>query len=668
MEIGLFAWLAVALAAILLLLPGILFSWVAKLRWPVALLSAPLISLSVIGVSPVVAPYLGLRWGMGTYLVGTLVAAALGLFLRYVITAGDDNEQWHGNPWWLISGVLGGGGVFAYRFLTEIPGWTGFSSNYDDPFHLNLVWSILDRGNGSSFAVDMFAAENPSGFYPAAWHDLVALVVETLDIPITVAANATTVSIGGLLWPMAIGLLAGTIFRSFHWAAITALLANAIAQTPAVMVWYGPLYPTILSAIMVPLVLGLIYWALLPAVRLKKDVIRTIVIVLLAVPGIGLAQASTLFGILYLSFPIVLTAVIRRYRLRAKAVGSSQKRAVYGAVIATTVGYFFVDLLTYLYAGIRNFRAGPTAINDPGGNLLQGFTNSILMEGGLPGPQAFPLLSKQSFTGLIILALIFLGCWTALKKAHTRWIPGSFAIALLLFFVAYSRSSTRIRMYMVGVWYGANYRLMMLAGIIAVLLLAIGIVTIALWVSRFVVRVPSVVAVAVVAVAVLLISQTTRPMDLSYRDIGTTFSYDPVEESEGRLLSQDELALLSRLEQHVEKDAWVTGNPWNGSVLTPALGNRHFTFPHVSRPPSNDALYLAKNLRWARYHPEVCQIVNEDNIRYVLDFGEDYLWNGTDGERRHLQFYGLQELDKEGIAEVIDSEGQARLLRITACD
>lgn len=164
-----------------------------------------------------------------------------------------------------------------------------------------------------------------------------------------------------------------------------------------------------------------------------------------------------------------------------------------------------------------------------------------------------------------------------------------------------------------------------------------------------------------------LMGQFSSMMTRAYEEVGYVFAFDTDHpESEG-LLSRDEYRLLERTEQEVPAKDVIIGNPWNGSVFAPAIADRQFVFPYVARSTDHDGLFVAQNLGDPQQREAVCSIIEKRRIRYVLDFGDDYLWHG-DVYDKSEQFPAVTDMYDKSVAEVIDQEGDAKLLKITECD
>ena len=68
-------------------------------------------------------------------------------------------------------------------------------------------------------------------------------------------------------------------------------------------------------------------------------------------------------------------------------------------------------------------------------------------------------------------------------------------------------------------------------------------------------------------------------------------------------------------------------------------------------------------LNRAATDPRVCDVVEDLDAYYVLDFGDQEINGGY-----HLGAYqGLQDLEEDGVAETGYGSGDAKLLAVTAC-
>jgi hypothetical protein len=127
------------------------------------------------------------------------------------------------------------------------------------------------------------------------------------------------------------------------------------------------------------------------------------------------------------------------------------------------------------------------------------------------------------------------------------------------------------------------------------------------------------------------------------------------------LISSDEMALINRLPQEVPEDATIAGNPWNGSALAYAFTGRKLLQLHLLSALPDGAEKVFTHLNAANSDPTVCPVVQRLNVDYVLDFGHREVHGGDNG------FNGLDNLEASGVATLVDSQGQAKLYKVTAC-
>jgi hypothetical protein len=127
------------------------------------------------------------------------------------------------------------------------------------------------------------------------------------------------------------------------------------------------------------------------------------------------------------------------------------------------------------------------------------------------------------------------------------------------------------------------------------------------------------------------------------------------------LVSSDEMALMKRLPDEIPQDATLLGNPWNGSALAYAFTGRKLIQLHMlsELPAGSDQLFTRLNM--ANSDPTLCPIVKRLHIGYVLDFGHNEVHGGDNG------FRGLDNLEATGVAKLVDSQGQAKIYKLTVC-
>src|SRR5690606_26089734 len=122
---------------------------------------------------------------------------------------------------WLLPTALVIGAVSGlWRIAAYVTDPSAISQTNDAVFHLNALRYILETGSASSLDVSSFIGG--TGFYPAAWHALASLIVLVSGATIPVAANALTIVIAVLIWPLGLTWFARAATGSSAIAAYTA--------------------------------------------------------------------------------------------------------------------------------------------------------------------------------------------------------------------------------------------------------------------------------------------------------------------------------------------------------------------------------------------------------------------------------------------------------------
>lgn len=656
-------WDAVAPAVVILLLlftPGYVVAWCAGASPRLRLTAAPPVSLSLIAGAAVLAPPLGLGWSVAVVIGVSVLVSSLFALVRVVIGRRRP-ERWTAT-WWLAgAGVILGGGVHAVRLVRALVHPNAVSQTFDSPFHLNLVRSMIERSNGSFLHVTLTNPEADRGFYPAAWHELVSLAVQVTGAPISVSTNAATIAVTAVLWPVGITMLQGTVTRSWWAAAVGGAVSCLLPQMPNHLTWFGVLYPNLLAYSLIPFLLALLCLALMSQ---GDGSARPWMLFVLGLPGLAIAHPSGFFSLFVLSFPLVLIGVAMGCAAKGRSLSSQFALGSAGALIVLAL-YMSLNWVSMAIPAVRRMREDPGTWS-PIGSVTSAIARALSTNSGW-STRGFGIVP------FLLGMLIFVGALWSFRSPRTMWLPLSHVLAIGLYTVAFA-VTTPLRAYVVGVWYGDIERLVALLGVTGVPLLAMGCVALGQGLahagagSRFLSRYfPAGPSTAMVGVLVLVVGQLGGTLRSSYSTIAVHFMFDTSQRGAVGLLSVDEYELLERLPEEVPVGAEVLGNPWNGSVFAPAVGARDFAFPHVADVADPDAMFVAEHLPAAGSDPRVCQIVRDRDMRYVLDFGDDYLWGG-DPNGKSSNFPGLVPEELSNVTKTVDHQGAARLLEITACD
>ncbi|MCU1540661.1 MAG: hypothetical protein JWM01_1608 [Arthrobacter sp.] len=650
------------LATALLFLPGAAVAWAAGLRWLALFAAAPAITVSAVGTAAVVSSSLGVPWSVWSCLAtAAILTAAAALTLgrsrassRHGLAAVRPAGQYGAV---VVAAAVLAAALIGGRMLAAIGSPDSFSQTFDNVFHLNAIQYILDTGSGSSLTI---GAMTGGGFYPAAWHDLVSLLLQLGGGSIPEAVNIVNLCIGALVWP------AGCLYltRAFAGPRPAALLCAGILSAafgayPLLMIDFGVLYPNFLALSLLPVALAFGAQAL---GMVPSDAGRVPAAVLLVggvLPGLSLAHVSGTMTLLPLLAP---AAIMAWWRWHKQSTGHGRWWPNAGARVALLVGALAGSVVLWSVVRPPEEAATWPPVASPGQAVLDVLTSS-----GINRPESWA-----------VMLFSLLGLGVVVLRRQQLWLAGAYVAGAALFLAAVSMHPGRIRTFLTGVWYNDPQRL---AAVLPIVILPVAVIG-AVYTWDFVHlagrrlrdrriqptksfsprnRVSAgKLATAVAAAAALVVATQHGNVEAAQASAASKYSIGPY----SPLVSADELAVLERLGREVPEDAIIVGNPWNGSSLAYAIANRRTVQLHILGATSDDAMLIYARLNQAASDPQVCAAVRRLDATFVLDFGHREV---NDGEGRSTNFAGLDDLAERGVAEPVDTEGSATLYRITAC-
>lgn len=648
---------ALLIAGLIIFVPGALLARSCGTRgiaW--AGVSAPL-GISLIAIGAVVASVAGVRWSLWVLITLTLAASALALALRLVIhrfrpltSRPEPRFGLSGNiP--LASASLGGfalgaiilGVRFSKIFITP----NNISQTYDNVFHLNAVRYIMDTGNGSSLSIGSIEPGVPGTFYPAAWHDFVALVAETAQASIPVSVNAVNLVIGALVWTISCFYLVTRVLGSRPAAyLVTGALAAGFSAFPYLLVFFGVLYPNFLAIALLPALIALVVDVLRLSTMSHPGSKLGLALLIGALPGLALTHPSVLMALG--AFAIAPILVWLYYRIVAYR---QQELSLIWLVGSSALVVFYLVALNKAWVTLRPSAAA--SFWPPKQTMAQAIGEAVTN-----APQGRPV-------PYIVFALTLVGLYALVRERRHFWVICSYAISVLLFVAVSGFPKNDLRAFLTGVWYNDPYRLAAMLPVFAVPIAAYGAVWMfdsvfrylqghtALATDRFNFR--GIVGIAGVLVAAFLVQGGA----VGAAQTQATNSYRITDTSQ--LLSLDERALLGRVDSSIPPGAIVIANPGTGASLAYALADRRVLLPAVNSAPSADERVLFKDFGQLGQNTLICNIVTKLGANFILDFGAQEVNGG------HHTFPTSAELAQSPALKLLDHEGNAKLYEITAC-
>ncbi|WP_300013413.1 DUF6541 family protein [Pseudonocardia sp.] len=641
--------------------PGLAATYALGLRGIGAWGLAPVVSIGSVAGGAVVAGQLGLPWSPAVAVGPAVVLALLAVGARLLPAA----RRRRGGP---AGGASRPGADGARHALAATAGMavaatigtltvasaigtpSRLSQTYDAVFHYNAVMEILSDGTASSLQLGRLTTPTADiAFYPAAWHDLVSLVVLTTGASVPVAATAAVTALACVVWPLSCLVLVWVICGPVPAAvALAPVVAVGFVSFPWSLMGFGVLWPNLTGLCLTPAVLAVV--VALCRLGPPVDLGRGTAAVLLPVGAgtLGLAHPNALFSLALLAvFPVAWAlgrAARRRLRGGERIVPAG---LVLGLAAGIAAAVWFV-LTSPVFDDVREFDWA--AYQDPGravGEVALGATNNR--------PAAWALA-----------VVVLLGLGAACLRPAFRWLVPAHLLSGALFVLA-SAQETEFAAAVTALWYNDSYRLAAVLPVTAAPLAVLGLLAVGLLVSRawpVRARPPSAAAGALVAGLLVLVASGGM---YSARNAEFVRSSYPGPQAESDLLDPDEAEFYERIGGLIEPGAVVAQNPWSGSALLWPLTGHEVLFPHLTGDWSADQVLLARRLRDVQDDWRVCAAADRLGVRYLLAGTADF-WLGDSRARRYP---GLEAPAPDSgfrlVAAAPDADESA-LYELTACD
>lgn len=649
-------------ALAIMFVPGVLIGWASGLRDFALVAIAPALTVTVVSVGAIVAPLLGFTWSLAVVLVATAVVAAVALVVSRVSTWRRPKRKQRSAGWGLpiseLAAVLVAAFLIGRRLVSVFGQPEAFSQTFDNVFHLNAIRYILDTGSASSFSIA--GMTGGAGFYPAAWHDLVSVLVTLTGAPITVAVNAENLVVGAVVWPIGCIFLVQQIMGRKKLASLIAgIMSAAFGVFPILMMDFGVLYPLALGISLLPIAIGLSLDVLGKSQTHELPKLVSCMLLLAVLPGLSLAHTSCLMALAVILVPVLLSVWWRNVRLNLKLWPSKWR-----ALSLQMVGLLIVA--TVFIAAWKYVRPAEAAAFWPPIQTAGRAIGEVVTSSAIGRPASWTVA---------ILALV--GLASLVSRRRQLWIVGVYVVVGGLYVVVSAMPFGNLRTFITGVWYNDPPRL---AALLPLAILPAAVIGCQRIIEVATTRIlPPFLAflhrwkgadhqrpnenryigLAMVAVLLTGLIVGTQQANVQAAEAAAAPGYRTTDNSP--LLSLDEQTLINRLDTEIPPEAVLLGNPWNGSSLAYALADRRTLQLHIlsAIPDGGDALF--NRLHDAKSDPAICPTVRDLRAQYVLDFGHKEVHGGDHGYR------GLDDLVSTGVGTLIDQQGDAKLYKITAC-
>ena len=241
--------------------PGCLLFRGLRFSWPLALACAPLASVFGYAAISVLWGILGIDCSWATVALPVALACGALLAASRLFGTRDRPPRSSSFAWRMLAlYLLAGIAVCLYVYVLSLDGPESYYCRYDNQTHYNLARHFLDTSDWSALHTGSGAVtdEAQTGYYPAAWHLLVALVASATGIDMPIVMNALNAMLSGVTYPLSSFVLMHALFPARRDALFFgAFTSVGFACLPWVLLLKGQLLANLLSFSLTPAAIAL---------------------------------------------------------------------------------------------------------------------------------------------------------------------------------------------------------------------------------------------------------------------------------------------------------------------------------------------------------------------------------------------------------------------------
>lgn len=464
MWLSFFACALFALAV--LFIPGFVIGKALRLPSLVTVACAPLMSMGAIGLTAVVlkiiecpAPWWALVIPLPIIALLCVIAFSCIIKHRHACVRATRKD-------WALLGAYVAVGVIvtSFVFLRNIDGPDAYMLSFDSIVHFSVARNFIDTGFWSPLSTaiwsqpELFEEGGRLAFYPAAWHQLVALAVAAANCDMAIAVNACNAVITGVVFPCGSFLLLYALFpRKTAVLACGAVATMSFALVPWFMVYRGIVYANLFGNSMLPAYLGIFIYLTRADQLTRSNVIRLVVFSVFALPALAFAHTSTLFAAYVFLVPYLCA------RIWQMLAASEKHNSIKTRIIA--VALFLVAALAIWVAmtkapalsGTVNYANHRKQIPD----YFSAISSALSLSFTVGVPQ-FPLA----------VCTVLGALYVCVKKKFWLIAPSAYMLAA---FVVCRCYGGHFKSYLTGFWYNDPWRIAYLSELYLIPIAAIGL-------------------------------------------------------------------------------------------------------------------------------------------------------------------------------------------------
>lgn len=596
-------------------------------------------SAGLFGCGAIATGLLGLRWGLVAAAAVTVLAVAGASGVRRLLARRTTAE---GDPAPRITPLdrpllfpllpsaallLGGAGIAVVPILVALGDPATPLQRWDALFHLSALQHIRLTGEASTLTfASLSTTDGSGGVYPAAFHDLAALVPFA---PVPIVLNAATLVLALVPWMHGTLALARVLWPRLGWAPVAAGTAAAIAPAVPLNEWiHLAAIPNLVASSFLPGVLAALLAGFLAGTRAPRErrlaaVGPLLFVALVGAGGLGLMHPNVFIALcLFVGAAALVPALQQRRRRPLLARG--------GIIVAVVAALPVLAIAALPASAVAGDFIGGLAITPLRalGELLLGLLT------------VWPMA-----TGPLVWLFAYLGLWAQLRRGSVLLLV-VLAVPVVLYLDAAVDSPLRLS----ALWYSGQDRISMLLTLVVSLLVVPGLAHV-----RRLLRLlpaPRGRALALVGIAMCaVVAVTTYGPRLEYANRNLDLDLT----GRARYFDSEEYAMLQEVGARMDTDRVLLASPFSGAAHLFAMTGQDVRFPVAGMNPTGDDGQLMDDVLRASTDPASCRRLEEANIGYVYVDLRPYNLGGS--------FTRLDQADP-ALGTVIGSTNHSMMLEV----
>ncbi len=568
--------------------------------------------------------------------------------------------------------VVLGLAVAAYAFLSVIGSPNQFCTEIDNAFHLNEVYAMASTGQFSAFSISVFPtvagyeSASSGSFYPALWHVVAAVLLNTVAASAPIAENASNLVFVAVAFPLGMWAFLSSVFGSNK----TAILAGSLTcvcffDFPWRLLTWGILCSNLAAFAMIPAALA-IFVALAKSQDRAAERLKLALLLVVASICLVLLQPNAIFSCVVLLAFFAVSQILHGEAFCGFVIKDGHRIWLAALFALVCIGF-------WAFAYNSSFMQGVLSVNWAHiSSKMQGIFNILLLS-YCDGP-ANPIMA----------VFVLIGAVSAFRNKELRWLVFAYVLCAA---IHYSTASTEsiLKHILSGFWYTDANRTAALCTLGAIPLAALGLACILDFCKAHAAHLSkpdhncsyrkTAGAVSLV-VATLLLTPNFNISGLT--KVKTTFGAtramieSTYVTNKTTSLSAKEINFVKKAKQTTGDDV-VINSPFDGTAFLYGVTGVQFYYRSLLTSPEDnpnepaESRILRHSLSSYITNKDATTAIKKTRAKYVL-----LLDSTQNKKRKHVFTY--QAKDWTGIASVKDAkegfelvlkEGNMRLYRIT---